>query len=105
MGHAAALACRGLPACETLLEGRNRNMRGVADPLDEEERLANLISDRISPRLVVELEILPWWQTQVLALRVYPSLSRPHHLPISWQGRSILRISDIIALVVPGTLV
>lgn len=33
------------------VEDRSRNVRGVADPLDEEERLANLISDRISPRL------------------------------------------------------
>jgi hypothetical protein len=81
-----ALACRGRPACESLLEGRNRNVRGVADPLDEEERLANLISGRISPRLVAELGILPRWQTQVLALRAYPSPSRPHHLLISWQG-------------------
>ncbi len=81
-----ALACRGRPACESLLEGRNRNVRGVADLLDEEERLANLISGRISPRLVAELGILPRWQTQVLALRAYPSPSRPHHLPISWQG-------------------
>ena len=55
-------------------------MRGVAEPLDEEERRANLISDRISPRLVAELEILPRWQKQVLAQRVYPSPSRPHHL-------------------------
>jgi len=44
------------------------------------ERLANLITDRISPRLVAELEILPWWQTQVPALREYPSPSRHHHL-------------------------
>ena len=29
---------------------------------------------------MAELEILPWWQTQVLALRVYPSPSQPHHL-------------------------
>jgi len=50
------------------VEDRSRNVRGVADPLDEEERLANLISDRISPRLVPELEVLPWRQTQVLAL-------------------------------------
>ena len=55
-------------------------MRGVADRLDEEERLANLISDRISPRLVREIEILPWRQRQVLALQVHPSPSRPHHL-------------------------
>ena len=51
-----------------------------ASPLDAEERLANRISDRISPHLVAELEILPWWQTQVLALRMYPGPSRPHHL-------------------------
>ena len=50
------------------VEDRSRNVRGVADPLDEEERLANLISDRISPRLMPEIEILPWRQTQVLAL-------------------------------------
>jgi predicted HTH transcriptional regulator len=52
----------------------------VRDPLDLEERLANLISDRIVPRLVPELEILPWRRSQVLAVQVYPSPSRPHHL-------------------------
>ncbi|MCP9927619.1 helix-turn-helix domain-containing protein [Cyanobium sp. CH-040] len=67
----------------TLLIGvddRSRDVRGVPDPLDEEERLANLISDRISPRFVPEIEILPWRRTQVLALQVHPSPSRPHHL-------------------------
>jgi len=62
------------------VEDRGRNVRGVADPLDEEERLANLIDDRISPRFVPEIEILPWRQLHVLALRVHPSPSRPHHL-------------------------
>jgi predicted HTH transcriptional regulator len=50
------------------VEDHSHNVRGVADPLDEEVRLANFISDRISPRLVPELEILAWRQTQVLAL-------------------------------------
>lgn len=50
------------------MEDCSRNVRGVADPLDEEERLANLISDRTSPRFVPEIEILAWRQTQVLAL-------------------------------------
>jgi predicted HTH transcriptional regulator len=49
------------------VEDRNRNVRGVSDPLDE-ERLANLISDRISPRLIPEIKTLSWRQTQVLAL-------------------------------------
>ncbi len=66
----------------TLLIGvddRNRNVRGVAEPLDEEERLANLISDRISPRIEPEIEVLPWPQTQVLAVQVHPSPSRTHY--------------------------
>lgn len=62
------------------VEDRTRHVRGVSDPLDLEERLANLISDRIAPRLIPEIEILPWRRTQVLALQIYPSPSRPHYL-------------------------
>lgn len=52
---------------------------GVAHPLDLEERLANLIRDNIDPRLVPELEVLPWRKTQVLAAQVFLSPARPHH--------------------------
>ncbi len=62
------------------VEDRSRRVRGVADPLALEERLANLISDRIAPRLVPEIEILPWRRTQILAVQVHPSSSRPHYL-------------------------
>lgn len=70
-------------AGETLLigvEDKTRHVRGVADPLALEERLANLISDCIAPRLVPGLEILPWRKTQVVAVQVHPSPSRPHYL-------------------------
>jgi len=62
------------------IEDRTRHVRGVAEALDVEERLANLISDRIEPRLVPEVEIIPWRKTHVLGVKVYPSPSRPHHL-------------------------
>jgi predicted HTH transcriptional regulator len=62
------------------VEDRSRHVRGVSEPLDLEERVANLISDSIAPRLVPEIEILPWRRTQVLAVQVYPSPSRPHYL-------------------------
>jgi len=62
------------------VEDKSRHVRGVRDPLDLEERLANLISDLVAPRLVPELEILPWRRTQVLAVQVHPSPSRPHYL-------------------------
>lgn len=62
------------------VENRTGHIRGVANPLDLEERLANLISDHISPRLVPEIEVLPWRRTQVLAVQVHPSPWRPHYL-------------------------
>ncbi len=62
------------------VEDRSRHVRGVPEALDLEERLANLVSDGIRPRLVPEIEILPWRRTQVLAVHVHPSASRPHLL-------------------------
>jgi ATP-dependent DNA helicase RecG len=62
------------------VEDTTRHARGVHDPLAMEERLANLISDSIVPRVVPELEILPWRRTHVVAVQVYPSASRPHYL-------------------------
>ena len=62
------------------VEDRTRNVRGVSNPLAVEERVANLISDAISPRLLPDIELLSYRTTQVLAIRVYPSASRPHHL-------------------------
>jgi predicted HTH transcriptional regulator len=62
------------------VEDRTRHVRGVTAPLDLEERLANLISDHAAPRLVPEIEILPWRRTQVVAVQVHPSPVRPHYL-------------------------
>ena len=62
------------------VEDTTRHVRGIPNPLAMEERLASLISDSILPRLVPDLEILPWRRTQVLAVQVYPSSGRPHYL-------------------------
>ena len=61
------------------VEDKSGHVRGVPQPLDLEERLANLISDQIAPRLVPEIEILPWRRTLVLAVQIYPSSTRPHY--------------------------
>jgi len=62
------------------VEDKTHHVRGVQKPLAMEERLANLISDSVLPRLLPELEILPWRRTHVLAVQVYPSPNRPHYL-------------------------
>lgn len=62
------------------VQDRTRRVLGVPDPLTLEERLSNLISDRIRPRLVPGVEVLPWCRTQVLGAQIHPSSTRPHYL-------------------------
>ena len=62
------------------VEDGTRRVLGLKDVLLEEERLTNLINDQIAPRLVPEIEVLPWRRTNILAVQVYPSSSRPHYL-------------------------
>lgn len=56
------------------------HVTGMADPLLDEQRLANLVADGIEPRLLPDIEILPWRRTQLLLVRVAPSALRPHHV-------------------------
>jgi predicted HTH transcriptional regulator len=58
----------------------SKNVRGVPDVLAAEERLASLVSDSIRPRLVPDIEVVPWRNLNVLAVQVYPSNTRPHYM-------------------------
>jgi predicted HTH transcriptional regulator len=62
------------------VEDGTKKVMGVRDVLAEEERLASLIADSISPRLVPSMEVMPWRKTQILAIEIYPSPNRPHCL-------------------------
>ena len=62
------------------VEDGTKKVKGVRDVLSQEERLASLIADSISPKLVPSMEVMPWRKTQVLAVEVYPSSNRPHYL-------------------------
>ena len=57
-----------------------RSVVGVEQPLDEEERLANLIADRIYPVVVADIEVVPWRSSNVLVAHVPGSPIRPHHV-------------------------
>lgn len=58
----------------------SKNVRGVPDVLEAEERLASLVSDSIRPRLVPDIEVVPWRNLNVIVVQVYPSNTRPHYL-------------------------
>ena len=61
-------------------------VRGVADVLEAEERLANIVADGVTPQVVPGLEVLPWRGTHVLAAEIFPSGRRPHR--VEAEGRS-----------------
>jgi predicted HTH transcriptional regulator len=65
------------------VEDKTSYVHGVADPLALEERVASLINDSISPRVLPDIELLSYRDTQVVAVQIYPSPSRPHYLTAS----------------------
>ncbi|MCC5842251.1 MAG: putative DNA binding domain-containing protein, partial [Opitutales bacterium] len=58
----------------------DRRVMGVEKPLDEEERLASLIADGISPRLVPNIELITVEKKTLIVVEVFLSGSRPHFL-------------------------
>ena len=62
------------------VEDGTRRVIGIPDVLAAEERLSNMVVDSILPRLVPDIEIVPWRKTHVLVVQVYPSAARPHYL-------------------------
>ncbi len=51
---------------------------GVENPLDEEERLCNIVADSIAPRLIPNIELMTIENKTVLIVEVYLSSNRPH---------------------------
>ncbi|MBW2109593.1 MAG: putative DNA binding domain-containing protein, partial [Deltaproteobacteria bacterium] len=62
------------------VEDKTRKPVGVENPLDEEERLCNMIADSIAPRLVPNVELTTVDGKTLLVVEVFLSNSRPHYL-------------------------
>ena len=62
------------------IEDKSKEVLGISNPLDEEERLCSLIADNIAPRLVPDVEVISVGDKTLLAVEVYPSGRRPHFL-------------------------
>ena len=58
----------------------DKKITGVSAPLDEEERICNLIADSISPHLVPNIELVSIEGKTLLVIEVFLSGARPHSL-------------------------
>ena len=61
-----------------VVEDGSGEVLGVESPLNEEERLCNMIADNIEPRLVPNVELISFEDKTLMGVEVYPSGSRPH---------------------------
>jgi ATP-dependent DNA helicase RecG len=55
-----------------------QEITGVERPLNEEERICNLIADSISPRIVPNIELVTIEEKTLMVIEVFVSSSRPH---------------------------
>lgn len=62
------------------VEDNTKKISGIAEPHLLEEKLANIISDSIEPKIIPEIEVVPYRNTYLLAVGIYPSATRPHYL-------------------------
>lgn len=60
--------------------GDDSRVIGIEYPLDEEERLCNMIADSIAPRLVPNIELMTLNGKTLLIVEVFLSGTRPHYL-------------------------
>ena len=58
----------------------DRKLVGIDDPLEEEERLCNMIADAVTPRVVPNVEITTVQGKTLLLVEVFLSSLRPHWL-------------------------
>ena len=76
------------------VDDTSRDVRGLTNPREEEERLTRLISDSISPQLVPNVELLRFREEVVLGVEVYPSPQRPHYLGDSPETGAYVRVGS-----------
>ena len=77
------------------IEDKDRSVRGLANPLREEERLANAISDGIRPQILVAIELASFRKLSLLVLQVFPGPARPYHLArLGAENGSYIRVGS-----------
>jgi ATP-dependent DNA helicase RecG len=59
-----------------------KNVIGIDQPLDEEERLCSLVADAIAPRLVPNIEFVTVEDKTLLTVEVFLSGLRPHYIKV-----------------------
>jgi predicted HTH transcriptional regulator len=71
------------------VEDQSRHILGAPEPTRLEGQLASWIVDRIEPRLVPEILIVPWRNKNLVLVEVFPSPLRPHYLKAEGEANGV----------------
>ena len=61
------------------MEDKTKKVIGIQEPLGLDEKLTNLISDLIEPKLIPNIEIKPWRKTYLIMVQIYPGSNKPYY--------------------------
>ena len=77
------------------VEDKTKKICGADKPSLLEEKLANIISDSIKPKVIPDIEIVPYRNTYLLAVEIHPSSTRPHYLKkVGEEGSTYIRVGS-----------
>jgi|688.fasta_scaffold26458_7 ATP-dependent DNA helicase RecG len=62
------------------INDKTRHIVGVDDPHKVSEALASKIHDAIEPRILPNIEVIPYRNTHLISIEIYPSALRPHFI-------------------------
>ena len=62
------------------INDKTRHVAGVEEPHKVSEALASKIHDAIEPRILPNIEVIPYRNTHLISIEIYPSSLRPHFI-------------------------
>ena len=62
------------------INDKTRHIVGVEEPHKVSEALASKIHDAIEPRILPNIEVIPYRNTHLISIEIYPSALRPHFI-------------------------
>ncbi len=60
------------------IRDKTRHVIGVSSPHELAESLVSMIHDAVEPRIIPNIEVIPFRNKHLVALEIYPSPNRPH---------------------------
>lgn len=60
------------------IQDKTKHVIGVDNPHKIGEAIANMLHDTVEPRIIPNIEIIPFRNTHLVVIEVYPSSMRPH---------------------------